>query len=81
MVTPWKRFDDLEPATSGWVSWFNEERLHSELDDLTPAEFEADYRHRSRPDAERENQTTESPSTQAGSLRGTRGTRGTRGLT
>ena len=34
-----------------WVSWFNEERLHSELDDRTPAEVEADYRHKSQPDA------------------------------
>ena len=48
---PWKGLDDLEPATCGWVSWFNEERLHSELDDQTPAEVEADYRHRSQPDA------------------------------
>ncbi len=46
---PWKGLDDLEPATCGWVSWFNEERLHSELDDRTPAEAEADYRQRSRP--------------------------------
>ena len=43
---PWKGLDDLEIATCGWVSWFNEERLHSELDDRTPAEFEADYRHK-----------------------------------
>jgi putative transposase len=47
---PWKGLDDLEPATCGWVSWFNEERLHGELDDCTPAEFEADYGHRSQPD-------------------------------
>jgi len=47
---PWKALDDLEIATCAWVSWFNEERLHSELGDLTPAEFEADYRQRSQPD-------------------------------
>ena len=47
---PWKGLDDLEIATCAWVSWFNEERLHSELGDLTPAEFEADYRQRSQPD-------------------------------
>jgi transposase InsO family protein len=40
---PWKGLDDLEMATCGWVSWFNPERLHSELDDLTPAEVEAAY--------------------------------------
>ena len=32
---------DLEVSTCGWVAWFNEERLHGELDDDTPAEFEA----------------------------------------
>jgi putative transposase len=46
---PWKGLDDLETATCAWVSWFNEERLHSELGDTTPAEFEADYGHRSQP--------------------------------
>lgn len=40
---PWRGLDDLEVATCGWVSWFNDERLHGELDDLTPAEFEAGY--------------------------------------
>jgi len=39
----WKGLDDLEVATCGWVGWFNEERLHGELDDATPAEFEAAY--------------------------------------
>ena len=48
---PWKGLDDLEIATCAWVSWFNEERLHSELDDMTPAEVEADYRLKSQPDA------------------------------
>jgi len=48
---PWRGLDDLEIATCGWVSWFNEERLHSELGDKTPEEFEAEYRHKSQPDA------------------------------
>jgi putative transposase len=47
----WRGLDDLEIATSAWVSWFNEERLHSELGDRTPEEFEAEYRHKSQPDA------------------------------
>jgi putative transposase len=38
---PWRGLDDLEIATCGWVRWFNEERIHGELDDLTPAEVEA----------------------------------------
>ena len=37
----WKGLDDLEVATCGWVGWFNEDRLHSELDDCTPAEVES----------------------------------------
>ena len=39
----WKGLDDLEVATCAWVSWFNDERLHGELDDRTPAEMEAHY--------------------------------------
>ena len=39
----WRGLDDLEIATCRWVSWFNEHRLHGELDDLTPAEVEAAY--------------------------------------
>jgi transposase InsO family protein len=39
----WRGLDDLEVATCRWVSWFNDERLHGELDDLTPAEFEDVY--------------------------------------
>ena len=46
----WRGLDDLEVATCAWVSWFNEERLHSELGDRTPAEAEDDYRQRSQPD-------------------------------
>ena len=39
----WRGPDNLEIATCAWVSWFNEERLHGELNDRTPAEVEADY--------------------------------------
>lgn len=39
----WKGFDDLEIATGARISWFNEERIHGESDDFTPAEVEADY--------------------------------------
>jgi putative transposase len=49
---PWRGLDDLEIATCGWVSWFNDNRLHGELDDQSPAEVEAAYyRDRSQPDA------------------------------
>jgi putative transposase len=39
----WKGLDDLEVETCGWVSWFNTERIHGELDDLTPDGAEAAY--------------------------------------
>ncbi len=46
---PWRGLDDLEITTCGWVGWFNNERLHGELDDLTPAEIEDNYyRHQSQ---------------------------------
>lgn len=48
---PWRGLEDLEIATCAWVAWFNGERLHSELGDKTPDEFEAEYRHKSQPDA------------------------------
>jgi putative transposase len=44
---PWRGLDDLEVATCGWVSWFNTDRFHGELNDLTPAEVEAAYHRRS----------------------------------
>jgi putative transposase len=37
----WKGLDDLEVETCGWVSWFNTERIHSELGNITPDEAEA----------------------------------------
>jgi len=39
----WRGHDDLEIATCAWVSWFNDERLHGELQDHTPAEVEAAF--------------------------------------
>ena len=34
---PWRGLDDLKIAVCGWVSWFKDERIHGELDDLTYA--------------------------------------------
>ncbi len=48
---PWRGLDDLEVATCGWVSWFNEERIHGELNDRSPAEVEAAHHHRTEEDA------------------------------
>ena len=59
----WRGLDDLEIATCGWVDWFNTERLHGELDDATPAEFEtAHYRRLAQANAARQIQPDEHPS-------------------
>lgn len=40
---PYKTIADVEYATSGWVDWYNNRRLHSSLDYVPPAEYEAAY--------------------------------------
>ena len=42
---PWRTADQVELATAAWVSWWNEQRLHSACGDIPPAEFEAAYHH------------------------------------
>ncbi|NLA64463.1 MAG: IS3 family transposase [Leucobacter sp.] len=41
---PWTGVTDVEISTAEWVDWYNERRLHGELDHVTPSEFEAAYR-------------------------------------
>ncbi|BFV57649.1 integrase core domain-containing protein [Kitasatospora sp. CMC57] len=43
MQGPWTGFEQVERAIFQWVTWYNEERLHSALDYLPPAEYERDY--------------------------------------
>ncbi|NNN37650.1 IS3 family transposase [Streptomyces sp. S3(2020)] len=43
MQGPWKDVDQVERAIFQWVTWYNEERLHSALDYLPPAEYERDF--------------------------------------
>ncbi|MEV5080874.1 integrase core domain-containing protein [Streptomyces sp. NPDC056159] len=38
-----KDFDQAEQAIFQWVTWYGEERLHSALDYLPPAEYEHDH--------------------------------------
>ncbi|MGW4045186.1 integrase core domain-containing protein [Streptomyces sp. NPDC004721] len=38
-----KNFDQAEQAIFQWATWYSEERLHSALDYLPPAEYEHDY--------------------------------------
>ena len=37
---PYRTIADVEYATAGWVDWYNNRRLHSSLDYLTPVEYE-----------------------------------------
>jgi putative transposase len=44
---PWRDRDHLEPAVLDWVTWFNHERPHESIDDLTPVAAEQlHYRYR-----------------------------------
>ena len=47
---PWRHAEHVELATLTYIDWFNQRRLHSELGDIPPAEFETDYY--ARPKAE-----------------------------
>ncbi|MET7520662.1 integrase core domain-containing protein [Streptomyces sp. NPDC005373] len=40
---PWKDPAQVERAIFQWVTWYNEERLHSALDYVPPAEYERDF--------------------------------------
>ena len=37
---PWRDADHVEVQTLHWISWFNTERPHKYLDDLTPTQAE-----------------------------------------
>ena len=44
---PWRDRDQVEIATLDWVDWFNTERPHESIDDLTPVQVEdLHYRYR-----------------------------------
>ena len=38
---PWRDAEHLEAATMTYIHWINHKRLHSEIGDIPPAEFEA----------------------------------------
>ncbi len=40
---PWRTVEQIELATLEWVWWWNNQRLHPELDYRTPTEVEAGY--------------------------------------
>jgi putative transposase len=43
---PWRSLEHVELATAAWVEWWNHRRLHSAIEDMPPAEFEALYHSR-----------------------------------
>ena len=45
---PWRNAEHVELATLAYVEWFNHRRLHSEIGDIPPAEFEATHYHQPR---------------------------------
>ena len=48
---PWRNAEHVELATLTYVDWFNQRRLHGELGDIPPAEFETNYYARPRAQA------------------------------
>ena len=39
----WEGADEVEYATLVWVDWFNNKRIHTAIDDKSPAQFEIRY--------------------------------------
>lgn len=60
---PWRGLDDVEFATLTYVDWFNNRRLHGEIElgpsFTTPAAFEAAYYRQQHSAEQAETQTTE----------------------
>ena len=48
---PWRHAEHVELATLTYIDWFNNHRLHSELGNIPPTEFEANYYARTRIEA------------------------------
>src|SRR6266704_1975682 len=40
---PWQDAGDVTVATAEWVSWYNNDRLHSACGNIPPAEYEKDW--------------------------------------
>ena len=40
---PFTAIADVEYATTGWVDWYNNRRLHTSIGDIPPAEFEVNH--------------------------------------
>ena len=44
-VKNWSSVRDVERETAEWVHWYNQERIHSSIDYMTPIEREVVYAH------------------------------------
>lgn len=40
---PWKSFEQVELATSSWIDWYNNIRIHGEIGNIPPVELEQAY--------------------------------------
>ena len=40
---PFTAIADVEYATTGWVDWYNNRRLHTSIGDIPPTEFGVNY--------------------------------------
>jgi len=40
---PWRNAEEVELATLPYLDWFNNTRLHTEIGDVPPAEFEVNH--------------------------------------
>ena len=61
---PWAGLEDVELATLTYVDWFNQRRLHGEIEPATtsyttPAAFETAYYRQTNPTEEAGTQTSE----------------------
>jgi putative transposase len=45
---PWRTAEQVELATLAWVQWWNQRRLHGAIDNIPPAEHEANYHRQHR---------------------------------
>ena len=64
-------FEHAEHETLHWISFYNKERLHEELGDIPPAEYERNYNEKSRPSGPAE---AAQPGLTKGALAGLEGT-------
>jgi transposase InsO family protein len=46
---PWRSLEQVELATAEWVDWWNRRRLHSAIDNVPPADYEARYYRHNEP--------------------------------